>query len=98
MLSPERIEEIERQREKQFEEFVGEFDLDDLAVQRHLHVGAPHAAVVEIVREHDADLVVMGTHGRRGFQKFFLGSTASKVLRRMPCAVMTVRTREEEGE
>ena len=37
-----------------------------------------------------SDLVVMGTHGRSGFERLFLGSTAEKVLRRARCPVMTV--------
>lgn len=37
-----------------------------------------------------ADLVVMGTHGRSGFERLFLGSTAEKVLRKARCPVMTV--------
>jgi nucleotide-binding universal stress UspA family protein len=37
-----------------------------------------------------SDLVVMGTHGRSGFERLFLGSTAEKVLRKARCPVMTV--------
>ena len=37
-----------------------------------------------------ADLLVMGTHGRSGFERLFLGSTAEKVLRKARCPVMTV--------
>lgn len=37
-----------------------------------------------------SDLIVIGTHGRSGFERFFLGSTAEKVLRRASCPVMTV--------
>jgi nucleotide-binding universal stress UspA family protein len=37
-----------------------------------------------------ADLLVMGTHGRSGFDRFFLGSVTEKVLRKAPCAVLTV--------
>jgi nucleotide-binding universal stress UspA family protein len=36
------------------------------------------------------DLLVMGTHGRRGFDRFFLGSTAEEVLRRVPVPVLLV--------
>jgi nucleotide-binding universal stress UspA family protein len=36
---------------------------------------------------------VVGTHGRRGFSKFFLGSVAERVIATAPCPVMTVRGR-----
>jgi len=35
--------------------------------------------------------IVVGTHGRRGFSKFFLGSVAERVIATAPCPVMTVR-------
>ena len=38
-----------------------------------------------------SDLVVIGTHGRTGFARFFLGSVASRVLAISPCPVLTVR-------
>jgi len=91
MKRPERIDEIEAKREQEFEEFVGAFDLDDVPVDRELAVGTPDSAIMAAVEAENADLVVMGTHGRRGFDELFLGSTAAKVLRRMPCSVMTVR-------
>ena len=47
-------------------------------------------AIVEYANEADADLIVMGTHGRSGFNRFTLGSTAEHVLRRAPCPVLTV--------
>ncbi len=47
--------------------------------------------VVEIVTQAQrADLVVLGTHGRGGFERLMLGSVAEKVLRKAPCPVLTV--------
>lgn len=40
-----------------------------------------------------ADLIVMGTHGRSGFERFVLGSVTEKVLRKAPCPVLTVQKR-----
>lgn len=93
-VTPRQVDELQYERRRQLDEFVEEFDLAGLAVSTHLDIANPATAVVETVEDHDADLVVMGTHGRRGFRKLFLGSTASKVLRRMPCSVMTVRTED----
>ncbi len=54
-------------------------------------VGEPYEAIAEAARARGADLVVMGTHGRKGVSRFFLGSVASRVISTAPCPVMTVR-------
>jgi nucleotide-binding universal stress UspA family protein len=53
--------------------------------------GAPSRQIVEMAGTLHADLIVMGTHGRGGFERVVLGSVAEKVLRKAPCPVMTVR-------
>ena len=53
--------------------------------------GAPYEAIAEAARSNDADLVVLGTHGRKGVSRFFLGSVAARVISTAPCPVMTVR-------
>jgi len=65
--------------------------------------GVPHQAIVaegdiwEFVREHiekdHIDFIVMGTHGRKGLGKVFLGSVAENVLRRVACPVLTIGPR-----
>jgi len=52
-----------------------------------------HAATVilEVAKEDQADLIVMGTHGRRGLQRLLMGSIAEEVMRRAACPVLTVR-------
>jgi nucleotide-binding universal stress UspA family protein len=51
----------------------------------------PHERIAQAARSKKADLVVIGTHGRTGFAKLFLGSVASRVLTIAPCPVLTVR-------
>ena len=48
-------------------------------------------AIVRVVKERGIDLIVMGTHGRRGVAHALLGSVAEKMVRRGPCPVLTVR-------
>jgi nucleotide-binding universal stress UspA family protein len=61
------------------------------AVQTCLLQGLPLAEVLEFARQHEADLIVMGTHGRTGVAHAMLGSVAERILRRAPCPVLTVR-------
>ncbi len=53
--------------------------------------GKPLNEILSVAEEIGADLIVMGTHGRKGFRRAILGSVAEGVLRRAPCPVLTVR-------
>lgn len=53
--------------------------------------GIAHERIVQAARSRKADVVVIGTHGRTGFARFFLGSVASRVVAVSPCPVLTVR-------
>ena len=55
----------------------------------HLVAGNPGDRIVE--EAHEADIVVMGTHGRRGLQRALVGSVAEHVIRHAPVPVMVVR-------
>jgi nucleotide-binding universal stress UspA family protein len=50
----------------------------------------PRDAILEATGETGADLIVMGSHGRRGVSRWVLGSVAEDVLRRAPCPVLVV--------
>jgi nucleotide-binding universal stress UspA family protein len=56
--------------------------------------GDPRDMINRTAQELRIDLIVMGTHGRRGITRALLGSVAETVVRSAPCAVLTVRVRE----
>lgn len=60
-------------------------------VDGQLVQGVVASEVVSIAERDGYDLIVMGTHGRTGFQHALLGSVAEKVVRRAVCPVLTVR-------
>ncbi|MBZ0185075.1 MAG: universal stress protein [Candidatus Obscuribacterales bacterium] len=51
--------------------------------------------ICRVARESDIDLVVLGSHGRKGLKKFFLGSVAEEVLKMAPCSVAIIRAKAE---
>ena len=53
--------------------------------------GDPARQIVRTARSKRVDLVVVGTHGRRAFSRFLLGSVAQRVVMSAPCPVVTVR-------
>ena len=67
-------------------------DSAEVAVVPHLVRGiAPGETIVEVAGNVGADLIVMGTHGRRGLSHLLLGSVAERVVRTARCGVLTVR-------
>ena len=58
--------------------------------------GVPFQEILETAKTQQVDLIVMGTHGRTGFQHLLLGSVAEKVVRLAPCPVLIVRESRHE--
>jgi len=70
-------------------------DLDALTIaQEQREGGAPPETIVAYADDYDIDLIVAGTHGRRGLQRLLIGSVAEEVLRTASCPVLTVRGEE----
>ena len=60
------------------------------SVEGRVLMGSPYAEILEYVDEHAIDLVVMGTHGRRGVSRALLGSVTEKIVRLASVPVYTV--------
>ena len=58
--------------------------------------GKPSAEIGKAAREHDVDIIVLGTHGKGMLDKALFGSTTERVVRRAPCPVLTCRLKEHE--
>jgi len=57
---------------------------------------SPAEAIAEYARRERVDLIIVGTHGRRGVKHLMMGSVAERVVRTAPCPVLTVRHPEHE--
>jgi nucleotide-binding universal stress UspA family protein len=66
-------------------------------VVAHVRRGGPAEHIVQLASHLDADLIVVGTHGRRGLERFLLGSVAERVLRLARCPVYVVRPKDHLG-
>ncbi|WP_313691135.1 universal stress protein [Halorarum halobium] len=65
--------------------------LVDRDVETVTEVGGPAGAIVDYAEEADVDVVVVGSHGRRGISRMVLGSVAEQVVRTSPVPVLVVR-------
>ncbi len=57
-----------------------------------LKMGKPTVEILRVAEESNCDLIVMGTHGRRGLARMLMGSVAEHVVRNATCAVLVVKT------
>jgi universal stress protein A len=57
-------------------------------------LGSPGSEIVKAAREWEADVIVIGSHGRRGITRALVGSVAEAVMRHAPCPVLVVRSKE----
>jgi nucleotide-binding universal stress UspA family protein len=60
-------------------------------VSHQLERGDAAELIVSVAQDLGSDLIVMGTHGRSGLSRLFMGSVAEQVLRTAPCPVLAVR-------
>jgi len=84
------IGDLDRAR-NELDKLVGPASGGVSRVTGHVRVGAAAKAIVQLATDISADLVVVGTHGRTGFDRLMFGSVAEKVVRTAPCPVLTVR-------
>jgi nucleotide-binding universal stress UspA family protein len=78
---------------KQLDRLLGKAKKSGVRGKGVLAEGAAHEQIARIAKTKRADLVVMGTHGRSGFARLFLGSVAGRVVAAAPCPVLTVKGR-----
>ncbi|WP_380675937.1 universal stress protein [Salinigranum sp. GCM10025319] len=70
---------------------------DGVAAVGEVRDGDPYREILDYADESDCDVIVMGTHGRRGLDRYLLGSVTEKVVRASDVPVLTVRLSDDEG-
>ena len=89
-------EEQRRWVEQELDRRVADATTRGLRARASLKTGSAAEGVVEAATEIGADLIVVGTHGRSGLERVFLGSVAERIVRTAPCAVLTVKPHPRE--
>ncbi|MFB6079752.1 MAG: universal stress protein [Haloferacaceae archaeon] len=84
-------DELEAEGERAIEALRSEADAAGVDAVTAVVRGIPHEEILSYAEDNDVDLVVMGTHGRTGFDHFLLGSVTEKVIRRSSVPVHVVR-------
>ncbi len=87
----EMYKEIESGAMKELEKFGYALRKDIKDVVYHVLRGVPYEEIIKFAADNSVDLIVIGTHGRRGIDRVLFGSTAERVVRYAKCPVLTVR-------
>jgi nucleotide-binding universal stress UspA family protein len=90
-ITPDLMRDAERSVELILDEWRGRAHASGVMCDARTTIGSTHVEICETAEAIDADLIVIGTHGRGGFSHALLGSVAEKVVRKAPCPVLTVR-------
>ena len=91
------VGEIVNGANKAMAEFVSE-NFDGVEVTSEIVVGYAAEEILAVANREEADLIIMGTHGRTGFDRILFGSVAEKIVKNSNVPVMTIRPKAEESE
>ncbi|WP_407392691.1 universal stress protein [Methanobrevibacter sp.] len=80
------LKERSEENLKEFDELVE----DDLKITHVIREGSPAKVILQVAKDEDIDLIVMGSSGKSGFDRFIMGSVADKVVNSAKCAVLIV--------
>ena len=89
---------IQEEASKKLFERIHERAGDDLVLHTYSKLGTPKVEILATADECNADLIILGTHGRTGFDHFISGSVSESVLRKSKCPVLIIPNREEEAD
>lgn len=88
-------EALEREAAKALDWAQDRAEAAGVPVETEVRYGHPHGEILDAIDETAADVVVMGTHGRRGLDHLLIGSIAERIVRASPVPVLTVHGDEE---
>ncbi|NTV44989.1 MAG: universal stress protein [Chlorobiales bacterium] len=86
---------IAKQAKERMEEAAGAPYFRDVKLTQVIEFDTTYQRIIEKVKEDDIDLIVIGSHGTSGIERFLIGSTTEKVIQFSPCLVLTIRERIE---
>lgn len=86
------VEDLKKPAQELVERVAEQLRGADFKAETAVEVGDVRERILDSAEAWHADLIVVGSHGRRGIQRFLLGSVAESVARHAQCSVLIVRT------
>jgi nucleotide-binding universal stress UspA family protein len=90
------LDAMDERAKAQLESIENQLKLDGVDVVTHIQRGTPADTLVNMIEKHGCTLMVVSTHGRRGFDRLVFGSVAERLLRLSPVPVLSIKHPEHE--
>ena len=89
----ERSEDSSKEVVSQFEALIGKYqpDLPGHTIKYKIRTGKVYREIAAEAKQNNTMMIVVGTHGASGFEEFWIGSNANKIVAASPCPVITIR-------
>ena len=84
------LNQILNERSKENLDEFDKLNENNLKITHVIREGSPANVILEVAKDEDVDLIVMGSSGKSGFDRFIMGSVADKVVNSAKCAVLVV--------
>jgi nucleotide-binding universal stress UspA family protein len=85
------VDEVQRELRQEIDERLASADATSMLVFAHVRIGHAADELLRLGAEANADVLVVGTHGRRGMKRLVLGSVASEIVRKASVPVLVAR-------
>ena len=92
----EMIETLEQNAERHVSDSVAKAEESGVTIRSDVEIGIPFSEICSYATQNDIDLIVMGTHGRTGLERFLIGSVTERVIRHSKIPVLVIRTPPED--
>ncbi|MEO8794541.1 MAG: universal stress protein [Daejeonella sp.] len=94
-MMPEMMNIQEEASQKLFERITNQAG-EGIVFHKYSKIGTPKVEILATAEECNADLIILGTHGRTGFDHFISGSVSESVIRKSKCPVLIIPNKEKE--
>jgi nucleotide-binding universal stress UspA family protein len=83
--------DLHKRADEEISSLISKYVPPSMKAKKVIRSGKPFYEIISLAKEEDVDLIIIATHGHSGVEHILFGSTAEKVVRKAPCAVLTLR-------
>ncbi len=92
------FKELTHQRKEDLDQIVNKLSSESYSMSAMIQVGNIYREISSVIAEKKPDLVVMGSSGTSGWEEFWIGSNAEKIVRNAPCPVITIKGKTDPNQ